>query len=97
MDLIEKLHAFVKPKGETFWDAKWLDDLPRDNYLAAQDIVLKRLREFVSEDNPLDAESFRTLVHIDETARHNIALLSRQFVNAPALQFEVDERLWQSI
>ena len=97
MDLIEKLHAFVKPKGETFWDARWLDDLPRDNYLAAQDIVLKHLREFVTEDNPLDAESFKTLVRIDETARHNVALLSRQYVAAPALQYEVDERLWQSI
>ena len=98
MDLIDKLHAFVKPpKGETFWDARWLDDLPRDNYLAAQDIVLKRLREFVSDDNPLDAESFKTLVRIDESARQNAASLSRQYVAAPVLQYEVDERLWQSI
>lgn len=98
MDLIDKLHAFVvKPKGEAFWDASWLDDLPRDNYLEAQDIVLKRLREFVSDDNPLDAESFNTLVRIDESTRQNVASLSRQYVSAPVLQYEVDERLWQSI
>lgn len=97
VDLIDKLHALVKPKGETYRDVRWLGDLPRDNYLAAQDLVLKRLREFVSDENPYDSESLEVLIVVDEHVRNNVAALTRQYISAPVLQFEVDERLWQSV
>jgi cyclic-di-GMP-binding protein len=97
VDLIDKLHALVKPKGETLLDTAWLDDLPRDNYLIAQDIVLKRLRDFVDDNNPLNVQSFHSLVRIDERARLNVAALTKQYIAAPMLQYEIDERLWQSV
>lgn len=97
MDLIDKLHAIVKTKGDELLDVRWLDDLPRDNYLAAQDVVLARLREFVSEDNPYNLKALQTLIRIDGHARQNLAALTRQYVSAPVLPFEVDERLWQAV
>lgn len=97
VDLIDKLHAFVKPRGEELLDVRWLDELPRDNYLSAQEIVLQKLRGFVSDDNPLNEKAFHALIQIDERARQNVAALTRQYVSAPILQFEVDERLWQSV
>jgi len=97
VDLIGKLQAIVKPHGEELLDTGWLDELPRDNYLIAQDIVLKRLRDFVAEDNPFNSAALQALIRIDERARQNVAALTRQYVSAPALPYEIDERLWQSV
>lgn len=97
MDLIGKLQAIIKPPGGESIDTTWLDELPRDNYLVAQDVVVRRLREFVAEDNAFDAASFRALVRIDERARQNVAILTRQYVSAPVLAYEIDERVWQSV
>lgn len=97
VDLIDKLHAFVKPKGEELLDLTWLDELPRDNHLVAQELMLKHLREFVAQDIPLDAKALQALIRIDERGRRNVAALTRQYVGAPVLPFEIDERLWQSV
>jgi hypothetical protein len=97
VDLIGKLQAVIKPYGEELLDTGWLDELPRDNYLIAQDIVLKRLRDFVADDNPFDSAALQALIRIDERARQNVAVLTRQYVSAPVLPYEIDERLWQSV
>lgn len=97
VDLIGKLQAIIKPPGEGVWDTEWLDVLPRDNYLVVQDILLRRLRDFVTENNPYDAAALSALICIDERGRQNVAALTAQYANAPVLAFEVDERLWQSV
>lgn len=98
VDLLGKLHAFIKPlKGDVLLDTDWLDDLPRHDYLAAQDVVLGWLREFASDENALDRRALQALFVVEQKCRENIETLTRQYVNAPTLPFEIDERIWQSV
>lgn len=97
VDLLGKLKAIIKPPGGDVTDMGWLDELPASDYLTTQDIVLERLRGFVSDDNPLDRKALHALFRIDERCRENVAALSRQYVGAPVLAYEIDERLWQSV
>lgn len=98
MDLIGRLQAIIiKPHRGDALDTGWLDELPRGDYLTAQDIVVERLRDFVSDDNPFDSKALHALIRIDEYCRENVAALTRQYVGAPVLAYEIDERLWQSV
>jgi hypothetical protein len=97
VDMLGKLQAFIKPLGGDALDTDWLDDLPRNDYLTAQGIVLGHLRGFVSDDKPLDRKALLALFRIDEHCRENVLALTQQYVAAPVLAYEVDERLWQSV
>jgi hypothetical protein len=97
IDLLGKLQAIIKPLGGDVLNTDWLDDLPRNDYLTAQGTVLGHLRDFVSDGNPLDRKALHALFRIDEHCRENVAALTRQYVAAPVLAYEVDERLWQSV
>lgn len=97
MDLVGKLHAIFKPLKGDVLNTGWLDELPRSDYLTAQDIVLERLRDFESDGNPFNRKTLQALIRIDERCRENVAVLTRQYVGAPVLTYEVDERLWQSV
>lgn len=96
-DLIEKLQAIIKPSIEEVLDTGWLDTLPRNDYLAAQEIAVSRLRAFVADENPYDRTALGALRAIDLRCRDNVSALIRQYVAAPVLAHEIDERLWQSV
>lgn len=96
VNLIGKLHALIKPGGDIL-DTDWLEKLPRHDYLAAQDIVLARLQAFAAPGSPLGRAALQALLRIDAHSRENVAALIRQYVGAPVLAVEVDERLWRSV
>lgn len=96
-DLIGKLQAIVKPSLDEMLDTRWLDGLPRNDYLAAQAVVVGRLRAFVTDNNPFERKALGVLFEIDTRSRDNVTVLARQYIGAPALAHEVDERLWQSV
>lgn len=96
-DLIEKLQAIIRPSMEEVLDTGWLETLPRNDYLAAQDVAVDRLRAFVADENPYDRDALGALRAIDIRCRDNVAALVKQYVVAPALAHEVDDRLWQSV
>lgn len=84
------------PKGQE-QDVHWLENLPQGDYLAAQDIVIARLRDFFAGDSPLDQQALDALMLIDERRTPIVRALTRQYVHAISLPKEVDERLWQSV
>ena len=96
-DLLEKLQAIIKPSVDELLDTGWLDALPRNDYLAALDTAVIRLRAFAADENPYDHAALGALRAIDIRCRENVSALSKQYVAAPVLAHEVDERLWQSV
>ncbi len=78
-------------------DLRWLETLPAGDYLAAQDIVLERLGDFLAEDLIPSQSALDALLTIDEHRQPTLAALTHQYVHATSLAFEIDERLWQSV
>lgn len=94
--LISKLKAIVMPGGGIL-DTDWLEHLPRHDYLAAQDIVVQRLREFAAPGLPRGRPALQALLAIDAQSRGNLAALVQQYAAAPTLTAEIDERLWHAV
>ncbi len=94
--LIGKLKATLMPGGGVL-DASWLERLPRHDYLAAQDIIVRYLREFAAPGQPRNRAALQALLHIDAESRGNLTALVQQYAAAPTLAAEIDERLWRAV
>lgn len=91
------LRTIVQSPKAKMNDTRWLETLPQGDYLAAQDVVLAHLEDFLAEDHPLDQAALDALMAIDERCRPNVVALTEQYVQATSLPFEIDDRLWNSV
>lgn len=97
MNYFRTLKTIVQSPKAKASDTRWLETLPQSDYLAAQDIVLAHLQDFLAEDHPLDQGALDALMAIDDRCRPNVAALTEQYAQSSALPFEIDDRLWNSV
>lgn len=97
VDYFRALKTIVQSPKSRAHDVRWLEELPQGDYLAAQDIVIGRLEDFVTEDRPLDQAALDALFLIDEHCRSTIEALTMQYVHALALAPEIDDRMWHTV
>lgn len=97
MKYFRALRTIVQSSKAKATDTRWLEAVPQGDYLAAQDVVLAHLEDFLAEDLPLDQAALDALMTIDEYCLPNVAALTEQYVRAATLPFEIDDRLWNSV
>lgn len=97
VDYFRALRTIVQTSKAKMIDTRWLETLPQGDYLAAQNIVVTHLEEFLAEDHPLDQAALDALMDIDERCRSNVVALTEQYVQAISLATEIDDRLWNSV
>lgn len=85
-----------KPASET-GDLRWIGDLPRDNPLAALDIILQKLAAIVTIDMPLEGWRLKTLLLIDARCRGYVLALEQQYISVQKLRPELDARMWDAV
>lgn len=97
VDYFRALKTIVQSPKSRVSDVRWLETLPPGDYLAAQDIVIAQLEEFLSDEAVIDQSALDALFQIDEHRHPTIVALTEQYVHAPSLAHEIDDRLWQSV
>ena len=78
-------------------DTKWLDKLPKNDSLAAQDEILQWSAGFISDSESPGLLQLQELMIVDERCRSNTAVLAMHYVNATRLSSEAEELLWRSV
>lgn len=78
-------------------DLRWIGDLPRDNPIAALDIILQKLAELVPIEMPLEGWRLKALLLIDARCRTHVHALEQQYINVQKLRPELDARMWDAV
>lgn len=97
VDYFRALKTIVQSPKSRVSDVRWLETLPQGDYLAAQDVVLAKLEEFLQEGVSLEQSALDALFLIDEHQRPTLEALTNQYVHATSQAHEIDDRLWHSV
>ena len=95
--ILSKIFHKHRPKSDDPQDIGWINLLPRDNCLSAQDIILQRLSGIVPVEMPLENWRIQALLVIDARCRGNVAMLEHQYVAVQKLRSELDEHMWGAV
>jgi len=95
--ILSKIFHKHRPKSDDPQDIGWINSLPRENCLIAQDIILQRLSGIVPVEMPLENWRIRALLVIDARCRKNVAMLEHQYVAVQKLRSELDEHMWGAV
>lgn len=86
-----------KKAGNEIMNTGWIGDLPRDNPLAALDVIQQKLAAIVTVDMPIESWRLKSLLIIDGRCREYALALEQQYISIQKLRPELDARMWDSI
>lgn len=92
--ILNKLFAKKGIKSESASDLSWIDELPHDNPLAGQEIILRKMARIAPADiTSLENWQIRALLLVDTRCQTNIEALEQQYASIQKMRPEEDTRI----
>lgn len=87
----------VDPMTDLHSATQWMKELPLGDMYAANEQVVKTLREYNEQKLPATKDRIAALFHLDEGAQEILRGLQTQYLLNPRMSRSIESRLWNAV
>lgn len=99
--MFEFLTAFKRKPADPMTDlqsaTRWMKALPLGDLYAANEQLVKTLRDFNAQKVAVSTDRIQALLHLDQGAQEILRGLHTQYLHNPRMSRAVESRLWNSV
>jgi hypothetical protein len=87
----------IDPMTDLHSVTQWMKELPLGDMYAANEKVVKTLRDYNDQNIPATKDRLAALFHLDEGAQEILRALQNQYLLNPRMSRSIERRLWNAV